>query len=89
MIAPVWRGYVLLMDDFQVPGDVGYEYDDYGPGKALTVDYLAPVVRRHGLSVFFPKADSTEETGKKRGYCVVASPKLADEVRKCDRLVGA
>jgi hypothetical protein len=31
---------VAMIDDFRVPGDEGYAYDDYGPGKALTADYL-------------------------------------------------
>jgi hypothetical protein len=24
-----------MIDDFEVPGDSGYAYDDYGPGKRL------------------------------------------------------
>ena len=77
---------VILIDDFQVPDNSGYQYDDYGPGKALTMEYLSPVVDRHGLSVYFSKASSADETGKKRGYCVVASPALADDVNAFELL---
>ena len=32
---------VVLIDDFQVPDDPGYGFDDYGPGKTLNLEYLA------------------------------------------------
>ena len=35
-----------MIDDFQVPDDPGYAYDDYGPGKALTPDLVDPACRR-------------------------------------------
>ena len=87
LLAPVWDKFVLLIDDFQVPSDSGYEYDDYGPGKALTMEYLDPIVAKHELTVFFPKANSSDETGKRRGYCVVASASLVNEVQACNSLV--
>lgn len=31
---------VVMVDDFQVPADPGYGYDDYGPGKALVSGYI-------------------------------------------------
>ncbi|MDV6033274.1 MAG: hypothetical protein F9B45_24945 [Phycisphaera sp. RhM] len=89
LLAPSWKDFVILIDDFQVPGDSGYLYDDYGPGKALTMQYLSAAVKRHQLSVFFPKASSETETGKKRGYCILASPTLADGMKGCDLLVEA
>jgi hypothetical protein len=63
---------VVMVDDFEVPGDVGYSYDDYGPNKALDADYIAPVVARHYLERFYPSTPSEAETGMKRG-CVVLS----------------
>ncbi|MCS7469430.1 hypothetical protein NZK35_22485 [Stieleria sp. ICT_E10.1] len=88
ILAPVWNNFVILIDDFQVPQDPGYQYDDYGPGQSLTMDYLDPIAKRHQLSIFFPRATSSEETGKRRGYCVVASATLADDVRTCELLVA-
>src|SRR5215469_4379766 len=31
---------VVMIDDFQVPFDAGYAYDDYGAGKALIPQYI-------------------------------------------------
>ena len=63
-----WERPVVLVDDFEVPG-TDYAFDDYGPGKALTLDYLRPL-ERLGLSAYFPVAGADQETGARRG-CVV------------------
>lgn len=63
-----WSEAVVMIDDFEVPG-TGYTYDDYGAGKALTLDYLRPLAHLH-LTAFFPAAGSEQETGMQRG-CVV------------------
>ena len=68
---------VVMIDDFQVPGDPGYAYDDYGRGKALTLEYTRPVAERFDLAIFFPAAASAEETGARRG-CVVLTKKNAE-----------
>jgi hypothetical protein len=62
---------VLLIDDFAVPDDPGYGFDDYGPDKRLTLEYLLQGNLRH-LAVYFPSAPSHQETGARRG-CVVAT----------------
>jgi hypothetical protein len=64
---------VVLVDDFEVPDDDGYGYDDYGPGKALTTDYLEALRVRFGLALFFPSLSADDETGAKRGCVVIAS----------------
>ena len=61
---------VVMIDDFEVPGDPGYGYDDYGPGKSLTRAYIDPIVSAHQLQVFYPVTPSEEEDGMRRG-CVV------------------
>ena len=74
---------VVLVDDFKVPDDGGYTYDDYGPGKALTVDYVEPLRVRFGLKLFFPSLPSDDETGRKRGCVVIASdPDLVAHLRQ-------
>ena len=50
-IISVVTGFVILIDDFQVPDDPDYYYDDHGPGKVLVFDYLRPFASR-GLFVF-------------------------------------
>jgi hypothetical protein len=63
---------VVMIDDFQVPGDSGYEFDDYGNGQALTLDYLRAPLEDFGLEAYFPASTSSRETGVKRGCIVLA-----------------
>jgi hypothetical protein len=63
---------LVMIDDFHVPDDPGYGYDDYGPGKTLAVDYVRPVATKLGLRGFFPTCHSTQETGFRRGTLVLA-----------------
>jgi hypothetical protein len=63
---------IVMIDDFQVPGDAGYGYDDYGPGQALTPAYIAPALAAHGLRAFYPSTPSVEESGSRRGCAVLA-----------------
>jgi len=68
-----WRRAVVVIDDFQVPDDEGYGYDNYGPGKALNRDYIEPAIRAFGLRTFFPSVTSKSETGAKRGSVTLAA----------------
>jgi hypothetical protein len=70
IIANNWRGFVIMIDDFQVPGDDGYGYDSYGDNQALTFERFSKVFVKHALVPFCPDLPSVEETGFKRG-CVV------------------
>jgi hypothetical protein len=63
---------VLLIDDFAVPDDPGYGFDDYGPNKRLTLEYLLQGNLRH-LAQYFPSAPSHQETGARRGCVVVTA----------------
>jgi hypothetical protein len=63
---------VVMIDDFQVPFDPGYGYDDYGPRKALIFCYIRPAVRNHRLRSFYPSALSADEGGTRRGCIVLA-----------------
>lgn len=62
---------VLLIDDFAVPDDPGYAFDDYGPGKRLDIEYLL-AAKVPPLQIFFPSTPSHREGGARRG-CVVAT----------------
>jgi hypothetical protein len=61
---------VVMVDDFRVPSDDGYGYDHYGPGKALTSDYIRPAVLSHQLQAFYPSTPAAAEGGARRG-CVL------------------
>jgi predicted O-methyltransferase YrrM len=63
---------VVMVDDFCVPGDSDYGYDDYGLGKALTPHYISTVVKKEGLFAHYPSSPSSAEKGSRRG-CVVLS----------------
>ncbi len=69
LILGAFSAPVILIDDFQVPGEEGYGYDNYGPDKALTPEYLASC-RTADTTVFYPSTPAKEETGFRRG-CVV------------------
>jgi predicted O-methyltransferase YrrM len=66
------RPAVIVIDDFAVPWDAGYAFDDYGPGKALTIDLLARLENR-GAGLFFPTLPAEQETGARRGCAVIAT----------------
>ena len=72
IVCNAWKDFVVMIDDFQVPGDDGYGYDSYGKGKALSLDVFRAALLKHGLTPFFPALLSGEETGAKRGCVVLA-----------------
>lgn len=77
---------VIIIDDFQVLDDPGYQYDDYGPGKALNLEYLEPLCDL-GFFVFVPSTPSQKETGFKRGCIVLTkSEEFAEALRGIDML---
>jgi len=72
---------VILVDDFRVPTDSGFAYDDYGKGKCLSVTNLHEAAATRP-SMFFPKHASAHETGARRGCVVLAQGDLADCIRR-------
>jgi len=78
-----WRQAVALIDDFAVPDDPGYGFEDYGPGQAFTLAYLEPWIAP-STAVWFPACDARDETGARRGCVVLArDPAL---VRRIDAM---
>jgi predicted O-methyltransferase YrrM len=63
---------VVMVDDFRVPGDADYGYDDYGSDKALTETYISALVTSRQLVSCYPSTPASAETGRRRG-CVVLS----------------
>lgn len=73
---------VIMIDDFNVPGDDGYGYDDYGDMKAIEPAYL----HRHipGIqAAFYPTTPSAAESGARRG-CAVLATNTEIEVALCE-----
>jgi predicted O-methyltransferase YrrM len=63
---------IIVIDDFQVPDDPGYEFAAYESGS-LTLDYLIEPGDLLEASVFFPRTKARWETGAKSGYVVVTT----------------
>lgn len=85
LIQRCWRDFVILVDDFQVPGDPGYAFDDYGPDARLTIEYLEPALQTD-VARFWPAAHSSTETSTRKGCLVLASASLGEAVRNLDTL---
>lgn len=80
---------IVMIDDFEVPGDAGYGFDDFGPGKTLNAHYIAPTVAEYSLSVFYPSLPAIEETGTRQGCVVLCKTKLNEEKLHCIKLLRA
>jgi len=63
---------IVMIDDFHVPHDSGYGYDDYGAGKTLNREYIAPQVKRFQIVEFYPITPSSAESGGRRGCVLLA-----------------
>jgi len=63
---------VIMIDDFEVPGDSGYRFDDYGQDKKLNLSYLQ-LEKFSQVEVYFPALTSNEETGAKRGCVLICN----------------
>jgi predicted O-methyltransferase YrrM len=66
-----WPKCVVVVDDFQVPQDAGYGFDDYGKDMTLNFEYIAPVVKRFEVLVTYPLRRSDQDTGVPRGTIVL------------------
>jgi hypothetical protein len=67
-----WTDSVVVVDDFRVPDDPGYGFDDYGGRNRLSLHSL-PAEALAGFAVFYPAIPSAEETGARRGCLVLAT----------------
>ena len=84
-IQRAWTRSVIVVDDFQVPNDEGYGYDDWGAGKSLTEGLLPAAALSHYI-ILYPLAPSSQETGMRRGCAVLVSPDLDDVVSRMTTL---
>ena len=85
IIRGAWPRFVAMVDDFEVPGDPGYAFDDYGFGRTLSAGTFGPLFERLGLGTYYPSLPSDRETGARSG-CVVLAPKDSEAARVLDRL---
>lgn len=77
IISRGWSDPIIMIDDFEVPGDPGYGFDDYGNGKRLTRDYI-PLAELGDAEILFPTCPSSAEGGLRRGCSVIVSRARAE-----------
>ena len=87
-ITKYWTDIAIMVDDFKVPGDPHYQFDDYGDGRTLSLDYLGPLAQR-GLTAFFPTLPATDETGMRRGSVVLADGPAVSRLASAKTLTRA
>ena len=76
-----WPLSVIMVDDFKVPDDPDYIYDNYGIGKELSIEYL-DTLSYLNFSAFFPSKKGNSETGLKRGSVILVKDKdLVEKVK--------
>jgi len=63
---------VVMIDDFRVPGDADYGYDDYGPGRALDQSISLPLLRLTSLPYSTPRLLQPRRLALRRGCVVLA-----------------
>jgi hypothetical protein len=79
--------FAIMIDDFEVPDNSGYAYDDYGPGKCLALRNF-PFDKDNRIFCYFPSRPANRESGIRRGCVVLVSPNLKDAVDSLDCLRG-
>jgi hypothetical protein len=78
LIAASFPKSVMLIDDFEVSGDSGYGFDDYGPGERLDVHYV--LATKVPLSIYFPSTPSSKETGGRRGSVTLTADRELSKI---------
>ena len=86
LIVRSFENFVVMIDDFEVPNDPGYQFDDYGPGKRLSLRDF-PLHQDNGIACYFPARSSSQESGLKRGVIVLTSPELKGKLDAIDSLI--
>jgi hypothetical protein len=69
----------MMIDDFEVPDDPGYQFDNYGERKVLTAAYLLPSIQSFKAVGAYPSLASECESGGRRG-CIVLFTRSLEEL---------
>jgi hypothetical protein len=72
-IASRWGKFVIMIDDFQVPGDDGYGYDRFSAFQKMNISLIRSTMQKHGMRAYFPSIPSAEESvqPKPRGFVIL------------------
>jgi hypothetical protein len=69
----------VIVDDFKIPFDSGYSFDDYGPGKTLSLEILEGLLSPE-IQVAFPSTASNLDTGACRGAVILMRKDSSDVI---------
>lgn len=69
IIASRWRRFIIMIDDFEVPGDSGYTHGSYGTLRRIG---MAKLRASHDLGVYFPAMPSSAERPGATGCVILA-----------------
>lgn len=84
IIASFWEKFVMMIDDFEVPGDDGYMHDRFGTLKYINMDSLKI---KYNLCAYFPSMPSSYEPTPPTGCIVLAkNGQYADGLRNIKSL---
>ena len=80
----------MIVDDFRVPFDSGYFYDDYGPGKVLSLEILDGLLTPD-IQIAFPSTPSELDSGARRGAVLLMRQESSEIIASTNlvRLGGA
>lgn len=67
----------VIVDDFKVPFDAGYFFDNYGPGKMLSLEILDGLLSPD-IQIAFPSTPSELDTGARRGAIILMRKESSD-----------
>ena len=75
-ITKYWSDYVIVVDDFKVPG-TNYNFDSYPNGLELTLEFLdRKGIDLDSMAVLFPTAAAPAETSARRGTLVLTTEEM-------------
>ena len=80
IIFAAFKNPLVIVDDFRVPFDFGYKYDDYGDEKIISISLLDNILPQD-VRVGFPSLHSSLETGARRGCALFAHESTMNQIQ--------
>ncbi len=77
---------LILVDDFEVPGDPDYTFDDYGDGAVLNEGYLKQNGLLDEFDALYPALPGSHESSFRRGCVMLLRPQTASCLLKSSAL---
>ena len=82
-----FKNYVIIIDDFKVPRDPGYGWDTgITTDDDNRIENISGLLSEYGSNVYWPKMNSSDETGAKRGSVILGSSSMDSVLCKIDVL---